>query len=445
MKRLFGTDGVRGLVGEKLTAALALSLGRSAGRLFSADGGTPTVLIGEDTRKSSPMLAAALAAGFAEAGVEVRLLGVMPTPAVAYLAAREGVYGAVVSASHNPAGYNGIKLLSRRGEKLPDATEEAIEVGLSVPPSAEGGCGRVLRVENAAAPYLAYLKELCPPPHRLRILLDCANGAFSPLGRDVLALLGGEGDLIFASPDGDNINHACGSTDLADLSSAVVAGGYDIGIAFDGDGDRALFVDGGGRCVDGDAVLALCALDRHRRGLAGSHAAVGTVMSNGGVARTLRSAGIAFYEAAVGDRYVLEAMHEKGATLGGEPSGHTVFLDRADWGDGAITALEVISLLLERQKSLSALAADIPYLARRTANLPLSPTGRAALTAAALDAVRTGAEALLGEGGRVLLRPSGTEPCLRVMVEGESERAVGAACAFCEEKLNALLTESDNM
>lgn len=441
MKRLFGTDGVRGVVGTELTAPLARALGFAAGRLALDGGGEACVLIGEDTRKSSKMLADALAEGVSAAGAEARLLGVLPTPGVSYLAARAGVYGAVISASHNPAEYNGIKLLSRAGDKLPDGVEEEIEATLWEMPEAGRTRGQIVRARNAAAPYLASLAGVAPPPHHLRLLLDCANGAFSPIGRELLALLGGEGDLIFATPDGENINRGCGSTALGALSAAVTAGGYDLGIAFDGDGDRALFVDGTGATVCGDAVLTACALDRYARGLPGSHAAVGTVMSNGGVRRALSAAGIAFYAAPVGDRYVLEEMRASGASLGGEPSGHTVFSDRAGSGDGAITALEVISLLLRQGRPAHEVFSCFSPLPRRTVNLPLAQAARGALSPLALGAVRERAEGLLGEGGRVLLRPSGTEPYLRVMVEGLTPRAVDAACALCVEELNALLAK----
>lgn len=430
MKRLFGTDGVRGIVGRDLDAALAFAIGERAAEVLSCGENPPTVLIGEDTRASSPMLAAALAAGLAAGGASVRMLGVLPTPAVSYLTVLYGAdVGAVVSASHNPHEYNGIKLFGKDGEKISDAAEVAIERALERPARRPSRYGRVMYDTGAADAYLSHLAACAPPMHELRVVLDCANGAFSPIGERVLSLLSGRGKLMFCEPNGENINRGCGSLAMSALAQAVTDGGFDLGVAFDGDGDRCLLVDECGRIVDGDEILAITALDRHRRGFLGSFAVVGTVMSNGGLARLLDDEGIGFFAASVGDRNVREAMRRCGCTLGGEASGHIIFSERAPTGDGAVTALEVLSVMVRTCEPLSRLALRMKRYPARTVNLPM-PTG--ARSAVAQDkeilAARYAAEDMLAGEGRVVLRPSGTEPYLRITVEARDEHLLNAVC-----------------
>ena len=437
MKRLFGTDGVRGVVGEGLDANLAFALGVSAAEVLSHGEGPLTVLVGEDTRESSPMLAAALAAGLAAGGAVVRMLGVLPTPAVSYLTTlyRADV-GAVVSASHNPHEYNGIKLFGADGEKLSDLYEEAIEAALSHTSEHAARCGRVIPEAGAQEAYLAHLAAIAPPPHELRVALDCANGAFSPIGAQVLSLLSKNGRLLFCEPDGRNINRGCGSMALSALSEVVRTGGFDLGVAFDGDGDRCLLLDECGRVVDGDEILAITALDRHRRGILGSFAVVGTVMSNGGLARLLADEGIGFSAAAVGDRYVREEMRRCGCTLGGEASGHIIFSEHAPTGDGAITALEVLSVMLRRCEPLSALAARMKRYPARTVNLPMPMSARSAVEGdPEIASARYAAEQMLAGEGRLVLRPSGTEPYLRITVEARDAYLLDAVCDALVKKV----------
>lgn len=373
--------------------------------------------------------------------LRLRSVSVLPTPAVSYLTVQRGAdVGAVISASHNPHEYNGIKFFGADGEKLSDAYEEAIENALNRPARRVARVGDIGWEQGAADAYLAHLAAYAPPPHPLRVVLDCANGAFSPLAARLLPLLSKDGRAIFCEPDGENINRGCGSLSLSALADTVKKGGYDLGIAFDGDGDRCLLVDESGRCVDGDEILAITALDRHARGAVGSFAVVGTVMSNGGLSRLLANEGIGFAASAVGDRYVREQMRHLGCTLGGEASGHIIFAECAPTGDGALTALQVLSVMVRTGKRLSSLAGCMKRYPARTVNLPMPVSARAAVaTDPALVDARDAAEALLAGEGRVVLRPSGTEPYLRITVEAVDNGLLDAACDLLVEKTTQVL------
>jgi phosphoglucosamine mutase len=429
-RRHFGTDGIRGRVGEPpITPELVLKLGWAAGRVLAADtmrdGGRPAVLIGKDTRISGYLLEAALEAGLAAAGVDVYLSGPLPTPGVAYLTrALRLAAGVVISASHNPYDDNGIKFFSGKGAKLPDAVEHAIEEGMEAPlacvPSAR--LGKARRVDDAAGRYIEFCKSTFPTELDLkgwRIVVDCAHGAGYHVAPPVFHELGADVVAIGAEPNGMNINDGVGATHPEHLVRAVREHGADVGIALDGDGDRLLMVDGDGRIYDGDQLLYVIALDYRRRGaLAGG--VVGTLMSNLGFEQALAREGIALERAAVGDRYVLERMQARGWLLGGENSGHLLCLDKHTTGDSIIAALAVLRALIEQRTTLAAAAAPVALFPQRLINVPIR-RGYDWKANAAIAQAQQVAVAALGEAGRVLLRPSGTEPVLRVMVEAREE------------------------
>jgi len=432
MPRLFGTDGIRGLAnGDVLTPELALAVAaRAAGELLrdsrvagerATDRPTdrPTVVIGRDTRPSGPLLEAAAAAGFAGAGVDVRLLGVVPTPAVAHVCARgDADLGLMISASHNPMPDNGLKLFGPGGHKLPDAVEDAVEAGLGRTRErpvgvAVGGVGPAPRAWLEA--YLEHLLgTLEAPLAGLTVVVDCAQGAASLLAPELYRRAGATVVPIFADGAGEHINEGCGATHLEPLRSAVQVHRADVGIAHDGDADRCLAVDADGEVVDGDKVLAVCALGLQARGLLPTATVVATVMSNEGFVQGLRAAGLEVVRTGVGDRYVLEAMRAGGHALGGEQSGHVVFLDHATTGDGLLTALQLLGRVAASRTSLRELASVVQVLPQVLLNVP-ARSERAA--APDVLAAVTAEQASLGSGGRVLLRPSGTEPVVRVMVE----------------------------
>ncbi|MDP9435369.1 MAG: phosphoglucosamine mutase, partial [Actinomycetota bacterium] len=417
MARLFGTDGVRGLAnGELLTPTLALQLATSA----AAELGGGTVVIGRDTRPSGPMLEAASAAGFTSMGVDVRLLGVVPTPAVAFACAT-GVadVGLMISASHNPMPDNGLKLFGRGGQKLPDAVEDAIEAGLTASRALATGAdlGGVTAYDVLPAYTEHLLSILEAPLAGLRVVVDCAQGSASAVAPEVYRRAGAEVVAIHADGDGTRINDGSGATHLADLQAAVVEHGADLGIAHDGDADRCLAVDASGAVVDGDRILAVCGLGLQQRGLLGTCTVVATVMSNLGFVNAMRDAGIEVLQTAVGDRYVLEAMRAGGHALGGEQSGHVVFLDHATTGDGLLTGLGLLGRVAATGRSLARLASVVTVLPQVLVNVRADRSRATAPEVA--DAVAK-EEAALGATGRVLLRPSGTEPLVRVMVEAPS-------------------------
>jgi phosphoglucosamine mutase len=436
MGRIFGTDGVRGLANGSLTAEVALDLSVAAahvlgeaGAFGTLEGRRPRAVVGRDTRISGQFLESAVVAGLASAGVDVLLLGVLPTPGVAFLTDALGAdLGVVLSASHNPMPDNGIKFLSRGGVKLDDSLELDIEKRLREPwdrPTG-GDVGRVTPYEAAVPVYAEHLvSTVSRPLDGLRVVLDCANGAASEAGPLALTRAGAEVVAICAEPDGLNINDGCGSTHLEVLQAAVLEHGADAGFALDGDADRCLAVDHRGEVVDGDQVLAVLALAMRDAGTLRGDTVVGTVMSNLGFVQAMRAHGITVRQTKVGDRYVLEAMQE-GFTLGGEQSGHVIMSDFATTGDGILTALHVLEQMAVQQQPLATLAAvmtRLPQVLVNVSGVDRSRTGDAEVVKAVAEA-----EAELGDGGRVLLRASGTEPLVRVMVEaGTAEQAQALA------------------
>jgi phosphoglucosamine mutase len=424
MGRLFGTDGVRGVANADLTAELALDLSVAAAHVL-ADAGEfaghrPVAVVGRDGRASGEFLGAAVVAGLASAGVDVLDVGVLPTPAVAHLTAVTGAdVGVVLSASHNPMPDNGIKFFARGGVKLDDAIEDAVEARMEEPwqrPTG-AGVGRIRPLSDAGETYLAHLLASLPHGlHGLRVVVDCANGASSWTAPEALRRAGADVVAIHATPDGENINDGCGSTHLEPLIAAVLEQGADAGVAHDGDADRCLAVDAGGRVVDGDEILAVLALSAHQQGRLAHDTVVATVMSNLGFRIAMQRAGITLVETAVGDRYVLEAMRQGGFVLGGEQSGHVVMLEQATTGDGSLTALHLLARVAESGKPLAELAAIMQRLPQVLVNVTGVDRDRAAGNVA-LEAAVADAQAALGSSGRVLLRPSGTEPVVRVMVE----------------------------
>jgi phosphoglucosamine mutase len=429
MGRLFGTDGVRGVANEALTPELALDLALAAARVLSEagefSGHKPYALVGRDPRASGEFLEAAVVAGLASAGVDVVRLGVLPTPGVAYLTGSTGAdFGVMLSASHNPMPDNGIKFFARGGTKLDDALEDAIEGRLGerwVRPTG-AAVGRVREDPDLGESYIAHLVGSLERPVSLdgiTVVVDCANGAAYQTGPAAFESQGAKVIRIHAEPDGTNINLNAGSTHMDALRSAVLEHGADLGIALDGDADRCLAVDATGRTVDGDQVLAVLAGALKESGQLVDDTVVATVMSNLGFFRAMESAGITVEQTRVGDRYVLESMHANGFTLGGEQSGHVVLLKYATTGDGVLTGLHLMSRMAETGRSLADLASVMVRLPQVLVNVPGVDKARAdtdPVLAAAVQAASTA----LGRTGRVLLRPSGTESLVRVMVEAET-------------------------
>ena len=437
MGRLFGTDGVRGKANEALTAELALSLSVAAAHVLGETGEfhghPPFAVVGRDPRASGEFLEAAVIAGLASAGVNVVRLGVLPTPGVSYLTeACNADLGVMLSASHNPMPDNGIKFFARGGNKLDDALEDAIESRLGEvwtrPTGA--GVGRVTAQESLVETYVAHLVNSLGRPVSLegiKVVVDCANGAAYQAAPAAFEAQGAEVHRIHAEPDGININDNCGSTHMDSLRSTVLEERADIGIALDGDADRCLAVDTFGRIVDGDQILAILALALREEGRLKNDTVVATVMSNLGFVNAMRDAGITVQQTKVGDRYVLEAMKAGGFMLGGEQSGHVVMLEHAKTGDGVLTALHLMNRMATSGQSLAQLASVMTRLPQVLINVPDVDKSRVA-TDPRLTAALVEAEAELGDSGRVLLRPSGTESLVRVMVEAESyEAANGVA------------------
>jgi phosphoglucosamine mutase len=425
-RKLFGTDGVRGVAGELLTAELALGLGAAATRLRSSP--RPQVLIVRDTRESGEMLQAALAAGAASAGADVMLGGVLPTPAAPLLIARYGFdLAAVISASHNPFQDNGIKFFGHDGYKLSDELESEIERELEHGPGANGRqIGRIRQLRGAGEDYLRELHARFASLDLggLDVLLDCANGATYEVAPEIFRRLGASVTVMADSPDGRNINADCGSTHIERLAGRVRAGGHTLGFAFDGDGDRVLAVDGAGAVVDGDELLALSALHLREAGRLHGNGVAVTVMTNYGFHAAMADAGVQVASTNVGDRYVLAELRERGWALGGEQSGHLIDLSFNRTGDGIAAALLTLEALAGRDlRERDALARLPQRLVNVTVRDREAMHGCQALTAA----VRAADEALAGRG-RVLVRPSGTEPLVRVMVEAPSEEEAGAVC-----------------
>jgi len=419
LTRLFGTDGVRGVANLDLTPELALRLGRAAGHVLGGPG--HSVVIGRDTRRSGRMLESALAAGLCSVGMEVRLVGHIPTPGLAYLAkAHDFIAGAVISASHNPAPDNGIKFFDNRAQKLPDATEDRIEALMTgedtLPRPTEGGIGLVGDARGLVKDYEDFLVSMAPRLEGMRIALDCANGSTYRVAPAVFAHAGAEVLAFFDTPDGLNINAGSGATAPEALQRLVAQNKADAGFAFDGDGDRVIVVDERGRAHNGDFVLALAARHFARHGRLDPMLVVGTVMTNGGLESTLAKDGIALVRTQVGDRYVWEEMERRGAQFGGESSGHVIFREYSATGDGILTALEVLHLARNEGRTLAQLADDMQFWPQVTRNVKAARR-REWEQNDAFRAAKKEAEITLGSTGRLLVRPSGTEPVLRITVE----------------------------
>jgi phosphoglucosamine mutase len=429
-RKYFGTDGVRGRVGEHpLTVEFALKLASSAARVLAPKGGT--VLVGKDTRISGYMFESALEAGFVASGVNVMLIGPLPTPGIAYLTKRfECDFGVVISASHNQYEDNGIKFFDRNGGKLNDEIEAQIEQFLDEPPITRSSSelGRALRVDKSRVRYQEFAMSTVPglDLSGFKLVIDCANGAGYKVGPRILADLGAEIVPIGSSPNGRNINLNCGSTSPGLLQLTVPGVQAQAGIALDGDGDRLVMVDNLGRIVDGDQLLYIIARARKRQGLL-KGPVVGTVMSNLGLEHSLQKEGIEFRRAKVGDRYVMELLKETGGTLGGETSGHLLCLDQTTTGDALICALQVLAIMKETGSSLAELAAPMPKYPQVMENVRVAKKIDPFASPQIKEAVAR-AEAKLAGTGRIVLRPSGTEPVIRVMVEGREEKLVREIC-----------------
>ena len=433
MGRLFGTDGVRGVANSELTCEMAMNIGRAAAMVLTDDDRRhPRILIGKDTRKSSDMLEAAITAGLCSVGANVIQLGVVPTPAVAFLVGKyKADAGIVLTASHNPCEFNGIKIFSGDGYKLPDALEEQIEAivldHVATPPTPVGGdLGTVTTAPNVVRDYVDHVKSTVPfSLDGLRIAIDCANGASSRTAETLFTELGAECHMIANEPNGVNVNDKCGSTHMEGLMAYVKEHGLDAGVAFDGDADRCLAVDENGNLVDGDFVMAICAADMKSRGKLAKSTVVGTIMTNMGFNRFCDENDMKFSATKVGDRYVLEEMLLEGYNFGGEQSGHVIFLDFATTGDGQMTAAQLLSIMRRRQAKLSSLATIMQRYPQVMVNVTTSPEGKLRFyTDTEVKESIEKAMAALGNTGRIIVRPSGTEPLLRVMVEGENEEQI---------------------
>ena len=448
MARLFGTDGVRGVANESLTCELAVKIGQAAAAVLGGNQKKrPLVAVGMDTRISSDMLAGAISAGLCSSGADVLSLGVIPTPAVAYLVRKyHADAGVVISASHNSAEFNGIKIFSANGYKLPDELEEKIEdmilgdqkihtdiVGADV--------GRIIPAENAHKDYVDYLRQTVS--HRLdglKIAIDCANGAASTTAPMLFEQLGAECHILNADPNGVNINDNCGSTHMESLRKYVLNNSMDAGIAFDGDADRCLCIDEKGNEVDGDFIMAICASDMKKCGKLKKDTVIGTVMTNLGFIKFCQENGINFITTKVGDRYVLEEMLLEDYKLGGEQSGHVIFSDCATTGDGELTALKVLSVMYRESEKLSVLASVMKKYPQVMVNVKVSPEGKINFyTDSKVKRAIEKAKESLGDTGRVVVRVSGTEPLIRVMAEGENTdeitEIVNTAAAEIKEAL----------
>lgn len=426
MKLRFGTDGVRGRAYDELSVDDATQLGRAAAQVLGAD----RLVIAHDTRASGPDLVDGVAAGFASAGGRVEFLGVAPTPAVAFLAHADDVVGAMVSASHNPWHDNGIKFFAPGGRKLTDVEQQAMEEAVQgAPHSDAANPPPLLPIDARLGEYTAALRSTVEPGALagLKVVIDCANGAGSHIAAPVLADLGAEVTAIANAPTGENINDGCGSTHPASLAQAVRTTGADVGIALDGDADRLVAVDASGSIVDGDHVIAICAIDRSARGVLVDNTVVITVMTNLGFRLAMDERGIQVAETPVGDRHVLEALEANGWVLGGEQSGHVIFRDLATTGDGLLTAIQLLDTIQRSDRSLAELAeaamTQLPQVLRNVGVAEKVPD-----IADQLADVLAEAQTALGPTGRILVRPSGTEPVIRVMVEAPSQALADATC-----------------
>ena len=434
MGRLFGTDGARGIANTALTAELAMNIGRAAAMVLTdnSENNHPKVLIGKDTRLSSDTLEGALSAGLCSVGADVVLLGVVPTPTVAYLIKKYNAdAGIMISASHNPFEYNGIKIFSRDGYKLPDALEEEIEAIVidrekPYPELAGDALGHVISAEKAVDDYIEHIKSTVSYKlDGMKVAIDCSNGSSSVTAERLFTELGAECHMLSDKPDGVNINKDCGSTHMENLMKYVVDNHLDMGVAFDGDADRCLAVDENGSVIDGDFIMAICALDLASRNKLSKKTAVGTVMSNMGFGRFCSDNGLKFVATDVGDRYVLEAMLRDGYNFGGEQSGHVIFLDYSTTGDGQLTAAQLLSLVNRRKAKLSSIATLMTRYPQILINVKVTAEGKIGfyknrVIKDKIESVRNE----LGDDGRILVRMSGTEPLVRVMLEGLNKELI---------------------
>ena len=434
MSRLFGTDGVRGLVNEFLTPELAYHLGRAAASYFGQSIERPVFLIGRDTRISGGMLESALASGICAVGGDVIVLGEAPTPAIAYLVRqKECTAGVVISASHNPYPDNGIKFFDGNGFKLPDAVEDEIEelckssADDCLPRPTKGDIGTIQYHQEWVQEYVDFVVSTSASLEGLKVVYDGAHGAASYVGPTILRHLGAEVIAINVEPNGTNINDNAGSTHLEGLQAAVLREGAHVGIANDGDADRCLMVDEKGQVLDGDQIMLLCGLHLQEQGKLKDNMIVGTVMSNIGFHKAAEELGMKTCSTAVGDRYVLEKMLAEGYSIGGEQSGHVIFLDYNSTGDGLLTAVQTLSIMKEKGKSLSELAGLMTKYPQLLVNVRVLTKAGWETNAAIQDAIRE-AEEELGSNGRILVRPSGTEPLIRVMAEGPDQEQLDELC-----------------
>lgn len=449
MSRMFGTDGVRGIANQDLNCELAFKLGQAGTYVLSKGKKKPKILIGKDTRLSGDMLEAALVAGICSAGGQALLAGVIPTPGVAYLTKHYKVdAGVVISASHNPMEYNGIKFFDRNGYKLPDELEDEIEAiikgekRVDIPAPTGGDIGSKMIVPNAIQDYVNFLKSTIDVDlSGLKLALDCANGAAYKVAPMVFSQLGAEVVAINDNPNGININCNCGSTHPEGLQRFVVESRVDVGLAFDGDADRLIAVDEKGELVDGDQIMVICALDMKERGLLKRNTVVATIMSNIGFDIALEKAGCSFVKTKVGDRYVLEEMLKNGYNIGGEQSGHIIFLDHSTTGDGILTALQLLSVLKRKKQKLSELASVMQRFPQVLVNAKVNPDKKNCYMEDHVIAEEISRiESRFKGAGRVVIRPSGTEPLIRVMIEGadqkEIEESAKRLASLIEERLN---------
>jgi phosphoglucosamine mutase len=443
LPRLFGTDGIRGIANVDLKPTLAYALGRATAHRLASSG--RPIVVGQDTRRSGDMFAAAIVAGATSMGVDVHLVGVVPTPALAHITGSgQFAAGIMVSASHNPADDNGLKVLDEHGLKLDEGVEDELEQLIwtadELPGASAEALGLAIQDRDLFDLYVAHrLKLASAISTRLHLVVDCANGSGCVAAERILAATGARIDVIFNDPDGSNINAGCGATAPAALAAEVVKRGADAGFALDGDADRLIAVDASGCVVDGDAVLGILALDRIARGKLPLGAVVVSVLSNGGLQQAVEAAGGQIIRTPVGDKYILEGMMVNGAGLGGEKSGHVIVLEHTASGDGIVTALEVLAVMTHTGRSLADLARQVPMLPQQQRAVPArhkdqwegDPVIRRAIARA---------ESRLGSSGRVLVRPSGTEPAIRVMVEGSEEALVAELAdelaALAAERLN---------
>ncbi|MBC8569220.1 phosphoglucosamine mutase [Zongyangia hominis] len=448
MGRIFGTDGARGVANQELSCELAMNIGRCAATvLTSHTHHKPKVLIGKDTRISSDMLEAALVAGLCSVGADVMIIGVVPTPAVAFLVQEyEADAGIMISASHNPVEFNGIKIFNENGYKLSDSIENEIEALLQngVPPEAlkQGGeIGSVIRVKTATKDYISHIRSTVQGDlSGLTVAIDCANGSASTTAQTLFESLGAKCLLINDVPDGININDNCGSTHIEVLSKYVVENGCDVGVAFDGDADRCLAVDEHGVILDGDRLMAMFAYDMKKNGTLKNDTVVATIMSNLGFYKFCERYGIQAASTKVGDRYVLENMLENGHNLGGEQSGHIIFLDYMTTGDGQLSAVQLLSLLHKSGGKMSDLAEIMERYPQTLVNVRVANDAKDRLEGdeEIWNAIRRHEDTLAGDG-RILVRCSGTEPLIRVMVEGKESEQIGAMAADIAGKIKERL------